>query len=969
MPGTARTAAHPVCFNARTDAARLPALPSIRSLLRPVVCLLVAALATSAFAQVPAAPPAVAAAPETPLQEISVAASSFVRGAPLPAWADVLPLPPAAATRRALAVRLEDTHLLVADRPVILVNLAQQVNDASALGQIGQVAMHFIPQYQKLVLHRVAILRGAQVIDHTATAQVRFLQRETGLEKGIYSGVITASLLLGDIRVGDTLLLQYSIEGANPIFGGRYAQGVSWQRPLPVQLRRVTLNTPETRPILWKWNGDGAASGLVPEVTVRNGMRRLRFEERDLAAVDLEPMLPRGAMPLRWLQFSEFADWAEVARWADGLFPADEPLPPELVPLVLRWLRLPSRTEQASQALQWVQNEIRYYSVSLGESSHRPHAPAEVLRNRYGDCKDKSFLLMRLLQSLGIPSRAVLASLGAPQGPAQVLASPLAFDHAVVQATIDGRDYYLDPTRLGQRGPLDRMGQGLEDARVLVVDGRATTALSVVRSPNRGDIFRNELSEKFHLGAFGDDGELETRQQWSGLAAETLRLTVARLDAQRLQRVLLASLERRYPGIAFIGNPELADDVDLNRITIHARYKVPKLASAADGGWVMRFTPANMQNTIAMPPSPARSLPLVLPAFPLTVLYSAEMQWPSSVSAVLDPSTQRIANAAFTAEVTRSFRGNVSKAALRFEALTNSVAAKDVPSMLNDVKAMERAIGGTMLVARTQVKDGGFLGIGRKTLQDNLRAGAQATVERTGKAIAGGQLAGDDLAQALCIRADAQTELGNAAAASKDAEEAVRQGPSLALAWFCRGNVNWARGEFAAAADDFGKALAFGANPADVYYRRGQARFFEGQIERAADDFARAVLDRPGAGDRAYAQLWQAWTLQRLKRALPPELIAAAGTDPTGAWPRPALAMFAGQLTPEQVIDQIGRKDGDERELALAEGWFYIGEYELNANRPDQARAAFEKARAQGITRYIEHAAAGFELQRLGAKP
>lgn len=965
-----------LCFNPSTDAASEPALPSIRFFLRRVACLLAAICAAHAFGQVPAAAPVnpapTAAAPtEPPLKEISVAANSFVRGAPLPTWADVLPLPPAPTepTRRALAVRLEDTHLLVAEKPVILVNVAQQVLDASALGQIGQIAMHFIPQYQRLLLHKVAIVRGDQVIDHTATAQVRFLQREAGLEQGVYSGVITASLLLSDIRVGDTLRLQYSIEGANPIFAGRYAQGVPWQRPIPVQLRRVTLNTPEARPIQWKWNSDGAASTLAPEISTRGGMRRLRFEERDLAAVELEPLLPRGAIPLRWLQFSEFADWGEVARWADGLFPADEPLPPELVPLVQRWLRLPSRSEQASQALQWVQNEIRYYSVSLGESSHRPHAPAEVLRNRYGDCKDKSFLLMRVLQSLGIPARAVLASLASPQGPGKVLASPLAFDHVVVRATIDGRDVYLDPTRLGQRGPVERMGQGLENASVLVVDARETSGLAVVVSPNRREIFSNELSEKFRLDAFGADGELETQQQFTGLTAETLRLTVARLDPPRLQRLLLANLERRYPGVALIGTPEISDEVDQNRLTIRARYKIPKLANPADGNWVMRFAPANMQNTIAVPPSPTRNFALALPAFPVTVLYSAEMQWPSNVSAVLDPSTQRISNAAFSAEVTRSFRGNVAKAALRFEPLTNSVAAKDVPTLLADAKAMERAVGGAMVVAPNQVKNGGFLGIGRKTLQDNLLARAKATVERTGKAIGGGQLAGDDLAQALCLRSEAQIELGNGADALKDAQEAVRQAPSLGAAWFCQGSANWARGDFAAASSDFGKALAFGAGAGDVYYRRGQARFFEGKLEQAADDFAKAAVDRPDANSKAYAQLWQAWTLQRLDRPLPPELQTAANADPKNTWPAPALAMLAGQLTPEQLVEQIGRKDGDDRELALAEGWFYIGEYQLNQKQPEKARDAFEKARAIGITRYIEHAAAGFELQRLGAKP
>ena len=928
-------------------------------------------LALNAAAQTEAIAPAAAGNPaDTPLKEISIAASAFVRAAPLPAWADLLPLPPAAASRRALAVRLEDTHLLVADKPVQLINVAQQVNDPSALGQIGQVAMHFIPQYQRLLLHKVVVLRGEQVIDHTATANVRFLQREAGLEQGVYSGVITASVLLPDVRVGDTLHLQYSIEGANPIFGGRYVQGASWQRPVPVQWRRVTLSHPPERKIQWKWVSDGTPSTLAPEISTSAGMKRLRFEQRDLAGTDLEPMIPRGAFPLRWLQFSEFADWADVARWADGLFPADASLPPELVPLMQRLRQLPTRSEQASQALQWVQSEIRYYSVSLGESSHRPHTPAEVLRNRYGDCKDKSFLLMRILQSLGIPARAVLASLGAPSAPGKLLASPLAFDHAVVQARFDGRDFYLDPTRLGQRGPLDRMGQGLEDASVLVVDARDTTDLTVVRSPNRDEIFRNELSEKFRLDAFGEDGELETRQQWVGLGAETLRLTAARFDPARLQRSLLVNVERRYPGTTIVGTPEVSDEVERNRITVRARFKVPKLASAVDGGWVLRFAAANMQGSFALPPSATRNFALALPAYPVTVLYSAEVQWPTGVSAVSDPVTQRFENAQFNAEVTRSFRGNVARAALRFEPLTGSVPANAVVSMLEDAKKMERSLGGVMSVAPNQVKDSGVLGIGRKSLQDNLRARAQASVERTGKAIAGGQLGGDDLAAALCLRAEAQAALGNAALAAKDAEEAVRVAPALAQAWFCHGNASLSAGESAKAAADFRKALVLGYPAADAYYRRGHARFYEGKLEQAAEDFAKSVADRKDAGEKAYAMLWQAWTLQRLGRPLPPELIAFASADPKGTWPRPALAMFVGQMTPEQVLEQIERKTGDERELAAVEAWFYIGEYLLGQAQPEKARDAFEKARATGITHYVEHAAAGFELQRLaGRKP
>ena len=920
-------------------------------------------------AQVPATAPAVAVPAEAPLQEISVAATAFVRGAPLPAWADLLPLPPASTTRRALAVRMDDTHLRIADTPVQLHNIARQVNDTGALGQLGQVSIHFIPAYQRLLLHKVLILRGTGLIDHTATVQLRFLQREAKLEQGVYSGVITATMLLPDVRVGDTLHLQYSIEGANPIFGKRYANIVTWEQQAPVQVRRVTVTYAPSRPLNWRWMGAEAPAPPTPETTTADGMRRLRFEQRDVPGVELEPNLPRGFLPVHWLQFSEFNDWADVARWADALFPGDEPLPNELVPVIQRLLRLPTRAEQASQALQWVQSEIRYVSVSLGESSHRPHSPAEVLRNRYGDCKDKSFLLMRMLQSMGMQARPVLASLSAPQRPRDMLPSPFAFDHAVVQLRLDGRDFFLDPTRLGQRGPLDRMGQGLEEASVLVVDGRDSSALSVVRSPNRHELFHGELIEKFRIPNFSDDAELETTQHWFGLEAEMLRLTVVRFDAARLQRVALNGIERRYAGITLVGTPEVSDAVDLNRITVRSVYKVPKLVSEVGGNWVMRFTPANLQGALAVPPSPTRTQPLALPSFPRNIAYSAEAQWPDSVSGVNDPVTQRIVNPQFTAEVTRSFRGNVSRTALQFDALAPEVPAKDVPRMLQDLAQLNGMVLGVMGVARAQVKDGGVLGLGRKTLQDTLHARSQSVVDRTGKALAGSSLAGDDLAEALCSRAEALSELDRLADGLQDAQAAVRQAPALARAWQCLGNLHWANGDFAQAEIDFGKALTLGQNPYDAYFRRGQARFYAGRLAQAAEDFAKAAADRVAPGEKPYAMLWQAWALQRLGQLLPPDVLALAATDSPGAWPQPALGLFTGRFTPGQVLQQLDARQGDDRELALAEAWFYIGQYHLGRGETAKARDAFEQARAKGITIYIEHVAAGFELQRLAGKP
>jgi lipoprotein NlpI len=558
--------------------------------------------------------------------------------------------------------------------------------------------------------------------------------------------------------------------------------------------------------------------------------------------------------------------------------------------------------------------------------------------------------------------------LTSPQGPALQIASPLAFDHAVVQARLDGRDYYLDATRLGQGGALDRMGQGLEDASVLVVDAHDVTGLATVRSPNRGELFRNELTERFRIPTFGEDGELEVDERLTGLGAESMRMTGARLDTAGLRRTLLTNLERRYAGITLIGNPELQDDADQNRMALHAKFKVPKLAVSVDNRWVMRFVPANLQGAIGVPQAPKRTFPLMLPGFPTTFTYVAEVQWPKNVS-IVSADTLQLANPAFKAEVGRSFHGNVSRVALRFEPLTPSVSSQDYAEFIADAQKLLRTTGNTMSVGKDQVKGDGFLGIGKKTMQDSLRIAQEASVERTGKVIAGGQLGSDDLAQTYCTRAEANRQLGNAAEALQDAHEAVRIAPSFALAWSCMGDIDGARGEFAMASSDFSKALTLGESPPLVYYRRGQTRFFEGKLEAAEDDFAKAAAARADPADKAHAMLWRAWTLLRLGRPLAPEIVAFAASDSKGAWPQPALALFSGELTPEQLLQQIDSKTGDDRELALTEGWFYIGEYQLVQSNNAKAREAFEKARAQGIARYVEYDAADLELQRLGAKP
>jgi lipoprotein NlpI/transglutaminase-like putative cysteine protease len=893
------------------------------------------------------------------VREIRVAEGAFSRGEPVPNWADPAAIP-AAERSKPVVVRLAETHFLVAPVPAVFVSRAVQVNDASALGEIGQMYIGFVPDYQKLNLHALRVVRGDETIDKTHNVNLRFLQREAGLEQGTYSGIVTAAFLLDDVRVGDTVHLMYSVEGDNPVLAGRYSTFASWDENVPVKLRRVTLDYPKQRDIQWKMLGDRIPETVDPQAGEARGLRRLRFVGRDLAPVEIEAQLPNSYQPYRALQFSEYRGWNEVASWALPLFkPAANPSP-EALALLERLRALPSREARISAALQWVQSEIRYFSVSLGESSHRPHAPDTVLRRRYGDCKDKTLLLVWLLQQLGIEARPVLVHSAMRTGPGKLLPTPLAFDHVIVQVDEGRGRFYLDPTRLGQRGKLSRMGQPWEGSDVLVV-APGTDALARIETPNIGELVRSEIEERVTLAQLQGEGTVEIRRTYNGAQAEALRVYLPQLSPPQLHNFALQGFERRYADAKLVAEPQVTDDVERNSITVVTRLTSAKASFTAPQRWLVPITAANFNGAFPIPQFVKRTLPVGIPTHPYEARYTLEVVWPENASAMRDPFSDRIENKHFSFVSKGSFRGNRARYEWLLRTRTDAIDPGELKDALDEIRKAGNMTSGNIFLARAEMRE--VIRFTRRSLQDTIRERLQESLERTSKTIAAGRLNGADLAEALCTRSEALADLGKSAEAIQDGHEAVRVAPNHPRALACRANAFWSAGQFQQAVTDYSKALALGDNQFRTFYRRGHSRFYLGKLDEAASDFEKAAA--AGDGDKVYAELWLAWTLKRLGRELPSELVDRARAEARGAWPRPALAMMAGALSPQDMLKEVDRLNGDEREMTLSEGWFYVGQNHLTQNQLAAARDAFAKAREKGVVVYIEHAAAGFELRQM----
>jgi lipoprotein NlpI/transglutaminase-like putative cysteine protease len=902
-------------------------------------------------------------APQTPpLKEIQVGAGAFSLGEPPPSWVDAIAIPASSRTD-SIVIRLADTQYLVAETPTVFVHRAVMVNDAASLTNAGQIPIVFVPQYQRLHLHAIHVLRGQDTLDRTASSTVRFLQRETGLEHGIYSDAVTASILVNDLRVGDTLEYSYSLLGQNPVFGGKFVEASPWDQPYPTMLRRVVLNHPVARPITWRLLDDSGSKLLTPAEAIHDGMRKVRFEEQSLAPATAEPLAPSDYFSSRWLQFSEFTGWNEVAVWASGLFQFDGVLDDDLRAIVAKIRERPTTEERVVAALEFVQSEVRYFSVALGESSHRPTRPDIVLKRRYGDCKDKSLLLITLLHEIGIEGHPVLLQIGRRKGLDRLLPGPQLFNHAIVQAEVDGKVFYLDPTRLGQHGRLSSMGQAHEGSQVLVV-APDTRQLATISTENALDLVRSEVSETVTLSKFGDDAQLEARQVWHGEPAETIRVMIEHMPHERIVRSIGDALEARYPGSKLAGEPDIQDDRVNNVLSYTARYNVPKLATEKNGNWFVRYLPTNLKGALAAPSSATRRAPFRGFRFPFEATYTFEVKFPDEVSVATDPATETIQDKYFTYAVTSSFRGNVSKTTIDMKTLADQVEAQDIQKYSEDLQAAGNATKGVVFINKTDIKSGASAAAEKPDFVQTLRIRLQETVDKATETIGSGKLDGSDLADAYCARAVAEVSLSKSEEALRDATEALKLVPNSGAHLACRAEIYFQIGEFEKSIADYSRAITLGAVRPRNFHQRGVSKLYAGRVDEAAADFAKAS-NSPTYDSLVFSDMWLVATYQRLGRPAPDAVLKRAAAQPRGDWPRPALAMLTGLLAPEEMLKLLDGKTGDDRQMTLTEAYFYLGQYYLGRGDAAKAREYFEKTRQMQVLIYTEYIASAFELQLL----
>ena len=404
----------------------------------------------------------------------------------------------------------------------------------------------------------------------------------------------SAMVFLPDVHAGSVVELGYQTREMLDASLPHVSEAIPVQMSVPVLKSEIEVRVPaaETYHVVLKNSATPPAQSQV------DGRAVYQWNLGTLAAAEPLPGDAPQQAWMVWLGISSLPSWDEFAAWygriSNGSDIIDDSVKKTAADLSEG---AKTRMEKMQRAFEFV-SALRYIAIELGVQGFRPRTPAEVLANRYGDCKDKANLLVAILRCMDVDARFVLIDRG---GQTDVSFPSWQFNHAICfvgKAPDAGQptDMWLDSTDsitpFGYIAPGDYGRQAL----VFFKEGAA---------------FRQVAGTGVDISAIHDQWDLaqDAHGVWSGtfhrdttgLADYGMRAAFRSLSPGQRRAQIYAQLNGLWPG-GDLSGATITDVSDL-------RHNVVIQAKVSNGA---RFLPQPDFPWLSVFCTPARDRPLLL---------------------------------------------------------------------------------------------------------------------------------------------------------------------------------------------------------------------------------------------------------------------------------------------------------------------------------------------------------------------
>ena len=528
--------------------------------------------------------------------------------------------------------------------------IVRRVETMQALQELAQWKLIFDPATEHVTIHSVAVIRENSRVEYAQAERLRFLQREQELEKLVISGSITVVVLLEDVRLGDVIDASFSVRTTRTLVENMPGFFIAIPSAYAIRAFHMSVFFRTGTPMRWKSSDEES----VPLIREADGITEWSWAREKLQPAKPEARVPSYHIAEAWLQTSSCGSWGEVAAgftnaWKECA--GDEALR-QLAAEISSKHATPA--ERAEHAIQMVQDEIRYLSVNEDFGGQIPSPPTTVLQRRFGDCKDKTFLLAHLLRLLGIEACPVLVNAHLRQTIERLLPAVSAFNHAILQYELDGATYWVDPTITMQGG--GAKNRHVPDYRLGLPLRPGATELVEIKQPGN-DEGRLELNEEFNLDSRPNHPSvLRVTLRARGWNADGFRRNFATNGLSQVAQTREQFYRQYFPKAQRVGTLQPQDDRERNEFTLVETYSFEDglVASKNPRKCIFTFSAHLIQSALGYPDSGKRRHPLSL-VYPCNMEQRVELIIPESIGHIQPKAIRKSEEFEYTRESRKAF--------------------------------------------------------------------------------------------------------------------------------------------------------------------------------------------------------------------------------------------------------------------------------------------------------------------------
>ena len=341
--------------------------------------------------------------------------------------------------------------------------------------------------------------------------------------------------------------------------------------------------------------------------------------------------------------------------------------------------------------------------IEVGQYSHQPNSPEKVLQQRYGDCKDKSLLLLHLLNPIGIKAYMAYANTYRTIKTDEYLPSPFAFNHVVLLVELGAKKIWIDPTISYQRGPIDQLF--FPDYGKVLVLKKGNNTLQQVNSNATGKLATNLI---FNLPDTTENNKtsLIVKTKYTGNYADDIRSEIAGSGIDDLEKSYLEYYGKLYPNTEIKAPLSVKDNESTNTIELTESYEISDMWMLDDkGSHYIPFLADIIGDQLRDLPAKSRTAPISLKS-PVNIEQTLSITTPEQWSMTIEPF--KLDNDYFHFESDGKQEGKLLTLTYLFKNKKDYIEGTELKKYVKDKKTVEDQLNYFISRDQTQTDSAGF---------------------------------------------------------------------------------------------------------------------------------------------------------------------------------------------------------------------------------------------------------------------